>query len=258
MVQLSVSFQRRVIAMRTRLVHPLTQMATNDELSNALVQEGDFIRIQHLNGSKKKISAEVISVKKPKMSSESFRYTIMLETGKLLKTKLIDLDWKLKKKRYFSRQSNKNVSWDIAKRFKRDFEQSLPREIVRRRKHFMTRFPIESLKYIVAPMVGASELPFRLLCRRYGATLAYTPMINSDRFALDADYRREEFQVALEDRPLVAHFSANNPQTFLAAARFVASQCDAIGKASLFALPLLNHCPPLLPIYPFLFLYVLV
>jgi hypothetical protein len=86
-----------------------------------------------------------------------------------------------------------------------------------------------SLKYIVAPMVGASELAFRLLCRKYGATLAYTPMINSEKFAVDADYRREEFQTTPEDRPIVAHFSANNPQTFLEAARHVEGKCDAIG-----------------------------
>lgn len=87
------------------------------------------------------------------------------------------------------------------------------------------------LHHILAPMVGASELPFRLLCRRYGATLAYTPMISSDRFAVDAKYREEEFQTVAADRPLVAHFSANNPEVFLAAAKHVESFCDAIGRS---------------------------
>lgn len=87
----------------------------------------------------------------------------------------------------------------------------------------------EHLHHILAPMVGASELPFRLLCRRYGATLAYTPMISSDRFAVDAKYREEEFQTISDDRPLVAHFSANNPEVFLAAAKHVENSCDAIG-----------------------------
>ena len=64
-------------------------------------------------------------------------------------------------------------------------------------------------KFILAPMVGASELPFRLLCRKYGATLAYTPMMHSDSFVRSEDYRTREFQTSPEDRPLVAHFAAN-------------------------------------------------
>lgn len=36
--------------------------------------------------------------------------------------------------------------------------------------------------FILAPMVGASELPFRILCRRYGADLAYTPMMDATQF----------------------------------------------------------------------------
>eukprot|EP01038_Epipyxis_sp_PR26KG_P005647 gene5647-7798_t len=94
-----------------------------------------------------------------------------------------------------------------------------------------------ALNYIVAPMVGGSELAFRVLCRRYGATLAYTPMMHSDRFAVDEAYRRDEFQTIAPnnsdnnsevDRPLVAHFCANNPNTFLKAAKYVESMCDAI------------------------------
>jgi len=83
-------------------------------------------------------------------------------------------------------------------------------------------------KYILAPMVGASELAFRLLCRKYGAQLAYTPMMASSKFASDASYREEEFQTVTEDRPLVCHFCANDPSEFAAAAKLVEGVCDAV------------------------------
>lgn len=91
-----------------------------------------------------------------------------------------------------------------------------------------TRMTLPPHRYILAPMVGGSELPFRLLCRKYGAQLAYTPMISSERFAVDEEYRKREFQSIPEDRPLVAHFSANDPAVALAAARYVEDHCEAI------------------------------
>lgn len=48
-------------------------------------------------------------------------------------------------------------------------------------------------KLVVAPMMDQSELPFRMLCRKYGATAAYTPMFHSRPFALQRGYRRVEF-----------------------------------------------------------------
>lgn len=44
--------------------------------------------------------------------------------------------------------------------------------------------------FVVAPMVDQSELPFRMLCRQYGATLAYTPMLHARNFVESAHYRR--------------------------------------------------------------------
>jgi len=77
-------------------------------------------------------------------------------------------------------------------------------------------------------MVGASELPFRLLCRKYGTQLAYTPMMDASRFAASLEYRKEIFQTTPDDRPLVCHFSANRPQDLVRASKLVQHQCDAI------------------------------
>ncbi|RWW15395.1 hypothetical protein GW17_00020765, partial [Ensete ventricosum] len=48
-------------------------------------------------------------------------------------------------------------------------------------------------KLVVAPMVDNSELPFRMLCRKYGADAAYTPMLHSRIFAENEKYRSMEF-----------------------------------------------------------------
>jgi tRNA-dihydrouridine synthase 1 len=85
-----------------------------------------------------------------------------------------------------------------------------------------------SPKHVVAPMVDQSELPFRMFCRKYGADLCYTPMFNSRIFAMDVEYRRQQWSTCPEDRPLFVQFCGHDPDTVLAAARIVENDCDAV------------------------------
>ncbi|KAF3439000.1 hypothetical protein FNV43_RR17275 [Rhamnella rubrinervis] len=83
-------------------------------------------------------------------------------------------------------------------------------------------------KLIVAPMVDNSELPFRMLCRKYGAGAAYTPMLHSRLFTETEKYRSQEFTTCNEDRPLFVQFCANDPDILLEAARRVEPYCDYV------------------------------
>ncbi|KAL6222618.1 hypothetical protein ACLB2K_006010 [Fragaria x ananassa] len=83
-------------------------------------------------------------------------------------------------------------------------------------------------KLIVAPMVDNSELPFRMLCRKYGADAAYTPMLHSRIFTETEKYRIQEFTTCKEDRPLFVQFCANDPEVLLEAAKRVEPYCDYV------------------------------
>ncbi|XP_066371225.1 uncharacterized protein [Miscanthus floridulus] len=85
-----------------------------------------------------------------------------------------------------------------------------------------------SPRLLVAPMVDNSELPFRMLCRRYGADAAYTPMLHSRIFSENEKYRSMEFTTCKEDRPLFVQFCANDPDILLQAAKMVEPYCDYV------------------------------
>lgn len=82
---------------------------------------------------------------------------------------------------------------------------------------------------VVAPMVDQSDLAFRLLCRRYGANLCFTPMIHT-RLLLESEAYREKFMVKLvaADRPLIAQVCGSDPTIVLKAARLLEPYVDGI------------------------------
>jgi Dihydrouridine synthase (Dus) len=87
---------------------------------------------------------------------------------------------------------------------------------------------IGSPKLVVAPMVDHSELPYRMLTRKYGADLVFTQMFSSNCWVQSMDYKHLNFSTCPDDRPLIIQFAGNDPQTMLKAAKSVEGCCDAI------------------------------
>lgn len=78
---------------------------------------------------------------------------------------------------------------------------------------------IGSPRYVAAPMVDASELPFRLLAREFGTDLCYTPMLHSRLLVEQVGYLEANFSTSAADRPLIAQLCGNDPATVLAAGK---------------------------------------
>ena len=88
--------------------------------------------------------------------------------------------------------------------------------------------PPFACRHVLAPLVGCSDLAFRLLCRRLGADACYTEMLFADRFASCAEYRERKLRTCAEDAPLVVQFCGADPATMGRAAALAAPHCAAV------------------------------
>ena len=86
---------------------------------------------------------------------------------------------------------------------------------------------ISNKALVVAPMVDQSDLPFRMLCRSYGANLCFTPMIHS-RLLIESPRYRAKFFGKNWDRPLIAQVCGSDPDTVLQAAQLLEPFVDGI------------------------------
>lgn len=101
---------------------------------------------------------------------------------------------------------------------------------------------LKSPKLVVAPMVAGSELPWRLLSRRFGADLCYSPMINArslvDNVAAKGKNARVQAQQWFNietgeeghgrDSQLIVQMAGHQPEIILKAAERVQDHCLAI------------------------------
>ncbi|MBI5484551.1 MAG: tRNA dihydrouridine synthase DusB [Deltaproteobacteria bacterium] len=74
---------------------------------------------------------------------------------------------------------------------------------------------------VLAPLAGITNLPFRLLCRREGASLAFTEMVSVNGLVRDGVRTRALLKSCPEDRPLAIQLFGDSPVDLAEAAKMV-------------------------------------
>ena len=82
---------------------------------------------------------------------------------------------------------------------------------------------IGSPKTALAPMVDVNDLPFRMLCRKYGTQLTYTQMYNIKLFGVIEEHRKKTLSEIRTDidNPCIIQFAGNDPELMLKSAQYV-------------------------------------
>jgi tRNA-dihydrouridine synthase B len=74
---------------------------------------------------------------------------------------------------------------------------------------------------VLAPLAGITNLPFRLICRRYGAAMAFTEMVSVNGLVREGANTRALLRSCPEDRPLGIQLFGDSPDDLAEAARMV-------------------------------------
>lgn len=69
-----------------------------------------------------------------------------------------------------------------------------------------------SFSAMLAPLAGISDLPFRRLCRKFGCTLAYVPMISAKSVVYENKNTDKMLAMHDRDRPLGIQFFGRDPE----------------------------------------------
>ncbi len=75
--------------------------------------------------------------------------------------------------------------------------------------------------FILAPLAGYTDLPFRLLCREYGAGLVYSEMISCHGLVYDQNKTREMIATVPEEQPMALQLFGSEPEIMGQAAAII-------------------------------------
>ena len=138
--------------------------------NSAVVSVGDKIKVNWPNddGTTEKVSATIVAVDKSKKEKNGsfYKYKIVMKaTGEEYSTRLLHLKWKKvtpKQKRTEEADTHPQNDCEDSLPPKKKAKKGSVKKVPKCEK---VRHVLPAHSRIVAPMVGGSELAFRLLCR---------------------------------------------------------------------------------------------
>lgn len=77
---------------------------------------------------------------------------------------------------------------------------------------------------ILAPMAGISDLPYRLIMKRFGAALVFTEMVSANGLFFNGAATRKLLQSCPEEQPLGVQLFGENPERLAEAVRMIEAQ----------------------------------
>ncbi len=86
-------------------------------------------------------------------------------------------------------------------------------------------FKIDNLEIkngiFLAPMEGITDLPFRIICRRFGADIVYTEFVASEALIRDVEKSKIKIRVIDQERPVAVQIFGSDPYVMSEAAKIV-------------------------------------
>jgi tRNA-dihydrouridine synthase B len=89
-------------------------------------------------------------------------------------------------------------------------------------------FPTLKSDTILAPMAGVTDVAFRLLCKKYGASLTVTEMISANALARNNQATIKMIDVVEEEKPRVIQLFGQNTESLVQAAKFCEDKCEIL------------------------------
>lgn len=81
---------------------------------------------------------------------------------------------------------------------------------------------------ILAPMAGVTDLPFRVLCRSYGASLAVTEMASSKAIFYNDEKTKKLLNIKGEEHPIATQIFGSDIEAMKVATEYVSDFSDII------------------------------